>query len=180
MAQTPIMVCKVHTPQGEKYYVTLLPTEVIFAHGLAPEAVVGVLLGPPQPGVPIRPEVFARNRVFVDFLHEFIAREAPGQPGLQAEARRLGNGWVYVIDQRTATPGGAVPPEDILGAFEVKNGEVVPGSYRPSPKHQILSANGFFQLDAALLGCLLRELEARSAKHQGPDAVLDAGKDHHP
>jgi hypothetical protein len=60
-----------------------------------------------------------------------------------AEAARLGNGWVYIIDQRTPTPGGQVPPEDIIGAFEVKDGDILPGSYRASPNHMILSPNGF-------------------------------------
>jgi hypothetical protein len=32
----------------------------------------------------------------------------------------------YVVDQRTRTPQGAVPSEDIVGAFEVKKGECLP------------------------------------------------------
>lgn len=154
-------VCRVATPEGEQDYVTLLPPEAALAHGLAPEAIIGVLSRPLAEGEAISPELFARNRVFVDFLHEVIARYAPDQPGLQAEAQRLGEGWVYVIDQRTPTPGGPVPPEDILGAFEVKGGEVVPGSYRPNPRHRIFSTNGFFRLDAGLHQCLLREMAAR-------------------
>ncbi len=156
-------VCRVQTPDGERDYVTLLPPEPAFAHGLTPEAIVGVLSRPLAEGESITPEVFARNRVFVDFLHEVIARCAPSQPAFQAEARRLGSGWVYIIDRRTPTPAGPVPPEDILGALEVKGGEVVPGSYRRSPKHLILSPNGFFRLDAGLHQCLLRELAARSS-----------------
>jgi hypothetical protein len=103
--------------------VTLLAPERVLANGLAPEAIVGVLSRPPRSGERITPELFARNRVFVDFLHEVIARHAPSQPGFQAEARRLGNGWIYVVDQRTPTSQGPVPPEDIIGAFEVKVGK---------------------------------------------------------
>jgi hypothetical protein len=156
-------ICQVKTPDGEQHYITLLPPEAFFAHGLVPEAIVGVLSRPLEAGERITPEVFVRNRVFVDFLHEVIARHAPSQPGFQAEARRLGNGWIYVVDQRTPTPQGPVPPEDILGAFEVKNGEVVPGSYRRSPRHRILSSNGFFRLDAGLHQCLMQELTVRNA-----------------
>jgi hypothetical protein len=94
----------------------------------------------------------------VDFLHVVIARRGPELPGLVAAARSQGDGWVYIIDQRTPTPGDAVPPEDIVGAFEVKAGEVVPGSYWPNPKHAILSARGFFQLGDELQACLLEEL----------------------
>src|SRR5690242_2446618 len=49
--------------------------------GLAPEAIVGVLLRPLEPGERITPVVFARNRAFVDFLHEVIARRGPTLAG---------------------------------------------------------------------------------------------------
>src|SRR5262249_46486291 len=122
MSEPSVYVCHVDTPEGPKDYVTLLPPEVAFTQGLAPEAIVGGLRRPLGPGEPITPEVFARNRVFVDFLHAVIARHGPDQPGCRAEAKRLGEGWVYVIDQRTPTPEGPVPPEDIIGAFEVHGG----------------------------------------------------------
>src|SRR5262249_61894160 len=113
--------------------------------------------------------VFARNRVFVDFMHGVIARRGPQSPGLIAAARQQRNGFVYVIDQRTRTPQGAVPPEDIVGAFEVKGGQVVPGSYRPSPKHMILSSDGFFRPGAELQPCLLEELNLLLASGDAPD-----------
>jgi hypothetical protein len=96
--------------------------------------------------------------VFVDFMHGVIARRGSDLPGLVEEARRQGNGWVYIVDQRTRTPEGPVPPEDIIGAFEVKGGQIVPGSYRRSPKHKILSADGFLQLGSELQSCLLAEI----------------------
>jgi len=156
-------VCRVDTPEGSKDYVTLLPPEVVFAQGLAPEAIVGMLLRTLGPGERITPQTFAQNRAFVEFMHAVVARYGPYQPGFQAEAKRLGEGWIYVIDRRTPTPEGAVPSEDILGAFEVKRGEVVPGSYQANPKHIILSPNGFFQLGDGLQACLLQELETRNS-----------------
>jgi hypothetical protein len=163
MSELSVYVCRVDTPEGSKDYVTMIAPEVVFAQGLAPEAIVGELLRPLEPGEPITPQIFARNRVFVEFMHSVIARYGPQQPGCQAEAKRLGEGWIYIIDQRTPTPQGPVPPEDIIGAFEVKGGEVVPRSYRASPKHMILSPRGFFQLEDGLQVCLLRELEARNS-----------------
>jgi len=163
MGEPLVYVCRVETPDGSKDYITLLPPETAFAQGLAPEAIVGVLLRPLGPGEAITPQVFARNRPFVEFLHTVIARYAPQEPGCQAEAVRLGEGWVYIIDQRTPTPAEAVPPEDIIGAFEVKGGEVVPGSYRPNHRHLILSPRGFFRLNPGLHACLLRELRSRNA-----------------
>lgn len=161
--ESPIYVCRVQTPDGFEDYVTLVSPESSLQHGLAPEAIVGVLSRPLNPGEQITPQVFARNRMFVEFLHEVIARHVPSEPSCRTEARRLGSGWLYIIDQRTATPAGDVPPEDIVGSFEVKDGDIVPSSYRSNPKHVILSANGFFQLSQFLHSCLLKELSARQA-----------------
>lgn len=158
MNRLPINICSVETPEGSKQYVTCLSQEVVFQHGLPGEAIIGVLQRQLGPGEAITPEVFARNRAFVEFLHSVIARRDPELPGLQADAKRQGDGWVYVIDQRTPTPQGAVPPEDIFGAFSVKNGQVVPGSYQASHKHLILSPRGFFDLGEELQACLLEEL----------------------
>jgi len=150
------------TPGGLREYVSCLPHEHVFAHGLAPEAIIGVLLRKLKPGEAITPEVFARNRVFVDFMHEVIARRGPELPGLIAEARLQREGWVYIIDQRTRTPQGEVPPEDIVGCFQAKDGVVIPASYQRSPRHLILSADGFFQLGRELQACLLEELTNRA------------------
>ncbi|MBX7106519.1 MAG: hypothetical protein K1X57_20760 [Gemmataceae bacterium] len=169
----PITVCRVRTPDGVKDYVTCVPHQAAFASGLAPEVIVGVLLRPVDQVTAITPEVFARNRVFVDFLHAVIARRGPGLPGLVAEARRQGEGWVYIIDQRTRNPQGHIPPEDIIGVFAVQRGRIVPDSYQSSPKHLILSADGFLQLGAELQACLLEELA--SVPDAEPGAAADRG-----
>lgn len=161
MTELPIIVCRVKTPDGVKDYVTCLSHEYVFERGLSREAIIGMLRRPLEPDEEISPAVFVRNRVFVDFMHAVIARSAPQSPQFVAEARRQRDGWIYVIDQRTRTPQDAVPPEDIIGAFEVKGGEVVSGSYRPNEAHMILSADGFFRLGAALQQCLLDGLTLR-------------------
>jgi hypothetical protein len=74
----------------------------------------------------------------------------------------VGSGFVAIVDQRTPTPDAEVPPEDIIGAFEVHNGMIVPELYRASPNHRLLTGDGFFQLDPLLAKCLLRELATRS------------------
>lgn len=158
MTELAIGVYRVHTPDGVKDFVTCLPQEQVFAIGLAAEAVIGMLRRSLEPGEGITPAVFARNPAFEDLLHEVVARRGPQLPGLIAEARRQREGWVYIIDQRTRTPRGDVPPEDIVGAFTVASGKIVPGSYQRSRKHVILSADGFFRLGPELQACLLEEL----------------------
>jgi hypothetical protein len=69
--------------------------------------------------------------------------------------------FIYIIDQRTPTPEGSVPPEDIIGAFEAAGGKIVPGSYQANGEHMILSPAGFFRLGSELNQCLLREIASR-------------------
>src|SRR5262249_6475934 len=91
--------CRVRKPaEGPQGIVTLLPPEEMFTKGLIPEAIVGVLKVPLKEGEAIKPENFVRNKVFYDFMHEVIARVGPELKGLKAEARRQGEGWVYLID----------------------------------------------------------------------------------
>lgn len=160
MIKLPTVVCQIQSPEGPKQYVTCLSQEFVVANGLPAEAIIGVLLRPLAPGESITPAVFARNRTFIDFMQSVIARRGPDTPGLIADAKRQGDGWVYVIDQRTPTPQGAVPPEDIFGAFAAKNGQLVRGSYQASQKHQIFSENGFPCLGEELQTCLMEELVA--------------------
>jgi hypothetical protein len=155
-------VVHVRTPDGEQNYVTLLPPDATFSDGLAREAIVGRLLPSWKPGQPFSPESFVANPAFVQVMHLVIARESPESPTCRAEARRNGAGFLYVIDQRTATPNAGVPPEDIVGAFEVKGGMVATASYRPNSKHLLLSARGFFRLGPQLQACLVQEVMARN------------------
>jgi hypothetical protein len=164
MSETSIHIVRAETPEGFKDYVTVVPPETLMTRGLIPEAIIGVLTQPLDDDDAITPDNFARNSVFVAFLHDVIARHGPQQPGLVAEAARIGNGTVAIIDGRTPTPEGPVPPEDIMGAFVAKGGKIETGSYVASPYHRILTVNGFFQLDGGLMDCLLGELEARTGK----------------
>jgi hypothetical protein len=114
----------------------------------------------------VTPDNFGRNPVFVDFLHQFIAVHAPASPEIQAAASEQRTGWIYIIDRRTPTPEGRVPPEDILGGFEVSQGRIVPASYRANPAHRILSSSGFFRLGPELEALLIEELTTRSTSRQ--------------
>jgi hypothetical protein len=87
-----------------------------------------------------------------------VERFGPTAPNLQKEAVRQKNGFIYVIDVRTPTPRDAVPPEDIIGAFEVREGQVHPETYRPNPNYCLLTSRGFFVLDSFIEKNLLEEL----------------------
>lgn len=160
MADLPVWVFRVQMPDGWRDLVACVAPERASSRGLVPQAIVGELIRPLDPGEPIRPEVFARNSVFVDFLHEVIGRRGPDCPELRSKARQVGNGSLFLVDRRTPTPQGDVPAEDIIGAFEVRDGEFVPDSYQGSPNHMILSDHGFLDLGTQLQAALLEEVQA--------------------
>lgn len=164
MSQAKINVFRVKTPDGFKEFVSLLPGEEVFAHGIAPEAIVGEFTQLLPENAPIPTNAFIRNSLFVELMHNVIAREAPKLKSFQSEAKKQNNGWVYVIDRRTQDPKGEVPKEDVVGAFEAKNGKMVEGSYAPNRNHRIYSARGFFDLGAELYELLLAELRLRNGK----------------
>lgn len=149
--------------EGMRDIVSVLPATIVFAQGLVPQAIVGKLLKSTAEGGTIVQANFARNKEFVDFLHEIIARNGPDLPGLTAEGKRLGNGRVYVLDGRTPTPQGNVPSHDIIGSFRVEAGVVVRDSYERNPNHVILSDDGFPVLDPMVHRQLMAELTARAA-----------------
>jgi hypothetical protein len=138
--------------------VSFLPREHVFSKGLAGPAIIGSLRKRIADGGRLEPDNIAINPRFVDFLHEVIADLTPTDPAFQRAAREQGEGWMYVIDRRTPTPGGHVPAEDILGGFKIENGAVVPGSYTRSPKHRLISERGVVQLDRFLHPKLIEAL----------------------
>ena len=144
-------------------YATVLPPEVFSKAGASGEAIVGALpRGDGNGDGSISPDGFVPNEVFSRFLHTVVAEHAASLPAIQAEAERIGNGWVYIIDRRTPTPEGPVPPEDIIGGFQVTGGRAVPGSYVAGESHRLLTERGFFHLDDGLHKKLVDELVARA------------------
>ena len=68
---------------------------------------------------------------------------------------------MYVIDLRTpGGPQGQVPPEDIVGAFEVKDGALCPDSYQANENHEIYSEDGLVRLPPSLQDALLTTMKS--------------------
>jgi len=143
-------VYRVSLPEGFKDVVSLVPHDSAFESGIAGEAIVGVCTELLEKGELVTVSNFRPNKRFLDLLHSVIAKHAPNSKALQAEARRQGTGWVYLIDARTPTPAGEVPPHDVIGAFEVRDGEIVLESYQANANHRIFSSDGLFRLEPTL------------------------------
>ena len=143
-------------------YATVLPPEVFSKAGAAGDSIVGTLPRSDSAEGAFSPGGFVPNEGFSRFLQRVVAEHAPSVGELQAEAERVGNGRIYVVDRRTLKQDGPVPPEDIFGAFQVAQGRVVPGSYSANPSHRLLTERGFFHLEDGLHQKLVAELIARA------------------
>lgn len=143
---------------GEKKdLVALNPPGDAFSDGLEESNIVGIVRGLIRPGQ-VDFEI-DENPGFVERLHAAIAHEAPRCPRFQMAARRQKDGWIYVIDGRTPDPAGAVPPEDILGGFELHAGVCKPGGYVRNPNHRLLTRRGFFQLESEFYEAVMARLQ---------------------
>ena len=134
--------------QGEAQRVLsiLTPREVASLGGLPGEGVAGIMDGDVS-----SVEAFRPNQVFIDFMHQVIRTAGPKDSVLRAAAVQQKNGWVYIIDLRTPEgPMGNVPPEDIIGAFEVQSGQVIAESYWRNPEHRVFTKHGLVQLPPTL------------------------------
>jgi hypothetical protein len=147
---------------GERNVVSLLEPDWVSRHGLLPDAVVAVL----PAGVThddINPDDVRENGPFLRLLSRTIFENAHRHEMLRREAEVQGEGYVYLLDGRTPDPGGRVPPHDIIGAFEVRDGALVTGSYRHNPRHRLFTTAGWFRLPPVLETALQSSLRTRSA-----------------
>lgn len=136
------------------------PDDVEQMGGLPPEAIIGHMEGKGDPVARFRP-----NEAFTRFMQRLIARRGGEDPALLEAAQQQGRGWLYIVDQRVfKAPAERVPPEDIIGAFRVQGGELVPGSYAASDQHKLFSEKGLVQLPDRLHELLLEELRALAEK----------------
>jgi len=137
---------------------SLLPPERARAlGGLPPDAIAGTL----PAGAP-GPEQFQPNPGFVARLHAVIRAAGPQDPSMAAAARAQGEGWVYIIDLRTPDgPQGRVPPEDIIGGFQVSGGAILPESYWANAAHRVFTVHGLPRLGPFLEAALIEALAVR-------------------
>jgi hypothetical protein len=151
-----VYVYEFHDEAGPRRAVSVLAPDLVFEHGLCPEAVLGLLRG--EGGQAITPDRFLQNSVFVEFLAGVIGQHIVEVANLVRHAEQQGDGHIYLIDGRTSTPDGEVPPADVIGAVAARAGRLEPGSYLHNPNHRLLTADGFFRLPTELEAVLDRAI----------------------
>jgi hypothetical protein len=163
--QATLTISEVHTQDGPEMYVALMPAGTPQHAGLIPQQILGKLMDPrlDAGGNPrLTPENFARNGVFVDFMHDVIRRHASADRGI-VEFARHGNP-VAIVDLRSPSRDSELPlEEDIIGVFDVEDGKLA--SYQPNPDHRVLSGNGFCQLPEPFQSALVDELATLIQSH---------------
>ncbi len=91
---------------------------------------------------------FKPNPEFKKTLNSFCTDQLPKQTTLHDKAKEQEEGWIYIIDQRTLDPLGNVPPDDIVGALEVKGGIIL--RYQENGNYKIHSEKGFINLGKSI------------------------------
>jgi hypothetical protein len=127
--------------------VTWIPKEFVLRVGLPRGSICGVLRDDAKP---IEPDNFLPNRDFIEILHYLNANHL--EPDLVSYAASTIEKSIAVIDQRSPDVNAAVPPEDIIGVYEVAKKEVV--KYQGNPNYRLITARGIFKLTPWLRKCL--------------------------
>jgi hypothetical protein len=144
--------------------ISLLSPEQAHETGLPSQSILGKLLNSVDRGGDITDDNFVVNPVFVKLLHEVIAEYAPQLKVTQHQAQQQVNGWLYMIDFRRPNSERLDPLEnmleDIIGAFEVCDSKILPGSYQPMETHKIISHRGLFKIEQELYEHLIKKISA--------------------
>ncbi|CAN5437002.1 hypothetical protein BH11MYX1_BH11MYX1_48750 [soil metagenome] len=140
------------------YLSPLTPEDVRTIGSLPGEGIMGELLNGERPAADAKldPAQFRPNPVFLTFLSGVFAQYGHQAPGFAAAAQAQQSGYIYIIDARTATPRGQVPPEDILGGIEISNG--APVRYHASGSYRTLTERGVMRLHPWMHTKLIEEL----------------------
>ena len=153
------------SPEDSSQVLSILhPDDVNSLGGLPNEAIAGLISSNLKTEGKISVGQFRPNPAFIRFMHNVIKLFGPDDPELQQAAIQQREGWIYIIDLRTPEgPQGRVPPEDIIGAFEVKGGQIIRDSYSTNDKHVVFSEHGLVQLSPFFHKAFIRELKRLKA-----------------
>jgi hypothetical protein len=132
----------------------LSPEEVNRIGELKGEAIVGFISD-----YTFRLDTFIPNKLFINFMQQVIAIKALQDPLFQSTAMEKQEGWIYIIDDRASELEEPLP-EDIIGVFEVKIGNLILDSYRPNENYAIFGKRGLFQLPPFLSKAVIEALRA--------------------
>jgi hypothetical protein len=152
-----MFIYSISSEKGNEQVLSLISPEAIYNKNMPSETIVGKLAKDLSENDKINFNNFIPNLSFINFLHDVIAKHGSKVSSLSAQAQKQKKGWVYLIDGRCSDSQGEVLPEDIIGSFEVIEGQIIPNSYQKNSKHLIFSKKGLFKLQSTLNKHLMQE-----------------------
>ena len=146
---------------AKKHYLSLFLPDDFDGQEIPQEAIIGRLKTfDPSVKPPFTSDNFVVNLAFIKFLHEVIKHRGSEDPELIAVAQEQGEGMGIMADRRCIKAGN-LEREDVIGAFEIKNGKIIPESYEENESYEVNSEKGFMILGSWLEGVLLEEIESK-------------------
>lgn len=130
--------------QKETLLLSIVNPELDSSAKLTSKAIIGFII---DSNKPIDDTNVRINPQFLDHFHKTIIFFAQFNDGIIHLVEKEQNGFIYIRDQRNKESEKA---EDIIGSFEVKNGELIHDTYVPNPHYKLITANGGFQLQPEL------------------------------
>jgi len=134
-------IYKVVIDNIERNVLSLIPHDEVFKNGLPNKGIIGYVTNPLNS---LSPDNVYLNPNFIKLFHKIIRETSLTEESFKLSAQRQKQGYVYIIDQRDKHYPNTKSC-DIIGAFQVVDGEVIVDSYQPNPNYQIISEGGLFQ-----------------------------------
>lgn len=147
------------TQNGKVNYLSLLPHEVVYENGLCAETIIGTVTGEP----PITVHNFQLNKRFLFYLHSIIVRFIEKNPLYKKQAKKIGDGTLYIKDDRMKNNIKTnTEPADIIASIQVNNKVLALDTYEPNAGYKLITEDGLFQLTPELRKYAIEELTRRS------------------
>ncbi|WP_320820482.1 hypothetical protein [Thalassolituus sp.] len=156
MSKLTLNIVEAEANGATSFLLTLASKKIIASKGLTSNFILGSLPGIPNDESKIH-QNFQENKEFRITLISFINAELVHQNEFINQAKAQESGWIYLIDQRTSTPKDDVPPEDIIGGFQIESGKIV--KFIPNKKHLLISNSGVFSLGNSANKLFLKYME---------------------
>lgn len=130
--------------EKETLLLSIVNPELDQSAKLTSKAIIGFII---DSNKPIDATNVRINPKFLDHFHKTIVFFARYNDGIILLAEQKQNGLIYIRDKRNKNSEQA---EDIIGSFEIKNGELLHESYVPNPTYKLITADGGFELQPEL------------------------------
>jgi hypothetical protein len=130
----------------ETLLLSIINPEVDKDAKLSAKSIIGFIV---DVGKPVSFENVKFNPAFIDHFHKTIVFFAQFNDGIIQLVEQQQNGFIYINDQRSKDSAKTLQ-EDIIGSFEVKNGELIHDSYLPNSAYKFISDKGGFVLQQEL------------------------------